>query len=222
MRGRRGKRRALTQPKPRGQRLCAVRLAVRPPARQRRAVAGPAHPAATAGLSIQEGEIPRETDCLLASEESANHRFLSPHACSRPPNAPGCLLYYFTDWLELRQAAVYVDKILRGARPADLPVEQPSRFELIVNMKTVARLGLTLPQSRRDVRLTECRRGKAVIGPDRRKAQRRRAPLQDLPDWRIRSPRPSRARRLRRSGGPAPVRRPSFDDLVGKGKDRRD
>jgi len=218
----------LTQPKPRGQRLCAVRLAVRPPARQRRAVAGPAHPAATAGLSIQEGEIPRETDCLLASEESANHRFLSPHACSRPPNAPGCLLYYFTDWLELRQAAVYVDKILRGARPADLPVEQPSRFELIVNMKTVARLGLTLPQSRHDVRLTECRRVKAVIGQTGGKLSGGGLPYKICQTGGLGlrgHPGPAGCAgqaALRRSGGPAPVRRPSFDDLVGKGKDRRD
>jgi putative tryptophan/tyrosine transport system substrate-binding protein len=62
----------------------------------------------------------------------------------------GALLTYSVNDLDLyRQAAVYADRILRGAKPAEMPVEQPSRYELIVNVKTAKAIGITIPASLR-------------------------------------------------------------------------
>jgi len=80
-------------------------------------------------------------------EQTLKHR-LPAVSASRELVEVGALMFYGTRELdEARRVAVYVDKILKGAKPADLPVEQPTKFEFIINLKTAKALGLTIPPS---------------------------------------------------------------------------
>jgi putative ABC transport system substrate-binding protein len=78
---------------------------------------------------------------------AARSRLPAAYAVRESVEAGG-LMSYGPSFLDLyRRAATYVDKILKGAKPAELPVERPTEFELVINMKTAKVLGLTIPQS---------------------------------------------------------------------------
>jgi putative ABC transport system substrate-binding protein len=90
-------------------------------------------------------------DALTASyakqiaDLAIKHRLPSMNEDSPYVEAGGLMSYAANDADQFRRAAVYVDKILKGAKPADLPVEQPTKFEFVINLKTAKQIGLTIP-----------------------------------------------------------------------------
>jgi len=81
------------------------------------------------------------------AERGLQNRLASIYTIRHFPDAGG-LMSYGTDFNDLyRRAATYVDKIFKGAKPADLPIEQPTQFDLVINLKTAKQLGLTIPHS---------------------------------------------------------------------------
>ena len=83
----------------------------------------------------------------LIIELTARHKVPAIYWVANIP-AEGGLISYGVDYVDLfRRSATYVDRILRGAKPADLPVEQPTKYELVINRKTAKALGLSIPQS---------------------------------------------------------------------------
>jgi putative ABC transport system substrate-binding protein len=82
-------------------------------------------------IEIAASAIKRGLPSMLVSKEYAD--------------AGGLMSYGAAQSDLFRRAATYVDKILKGAKPADLPVDQPTKFELVINLKTAKQIGLTIP-----------------------------------------------------------------------------
>ena len=79
------------------------------------------------------------------AELAIKNRLAVMYEASRYVEAGGLMFYSANEGENYRRAAVYVDKILKGAKPADLPVEQPTKFEFVINLKTAKQIGLTIP-----------------------------------------------------------------------------
>ena len=98
------------------------------------------------GLYVPPGPLMAANEKRIAGFALKN-RLPSVYSNNEAVDAGG-LIYYGADLAaSYRRAAYYVDRILKGAKPADLPVEQPTKFELVINLKTAKQIGLTIPQS---------------------------------------------------------------------------
>jgi putative ABC transport system substrate-binding protein len=98
---------------------------------------------ANAFVTIRNPLLRRFTDRI--AEIAIKNRLPSLHEGSESVQAGGLLSYGVNDADQWRRAAVYIDKILKGTKPADLPVEQPTKFEFVINLKTAKQIGLTIP-----------------------------------------------------------------------------
>ena len=126
-------------------RLTLQEIDVRTPADFKRAFA--------AAIKDRSDAVYLSFDSVIFRQEQLIAQLLAKHPL--PTMAPsksfverGALMAYAPSFVALnRRAAVYVDKILKGAKPGELPIEQPTKFELVINLKTAKALGLTIPQS---------------------------------------------------------------------------
>jgi putative ABC transport system substrate-binding protein len=112
------------------------------------AIAAPAREPGGGLISLPDSFNERHRDVIIAA--AARHG-LPDIGTAQFPRAGGLMSYWF-DPVELHaQAASYLDRILRGASPADLPVQQPTKYSLVINLKTARALGLTVPPGMLDL-----------------------------------------------------------------------
>ena len=126
-------------------RLILQPLAVREPSEFEAAFSAMTRERANA-MVVAAGVLTEEHKELLVSH-AVKRRMPSMWSHRHFVDAGGLMSYAVNFSDQIRQSAVYVDKILKGARPGDLPVEQPTRYELVINLKTAKALGLTIPPS---------------------------------------------------------------------------
>lgn len=98
------------------------------------------------GLFLMEGPLFLRHRQIIV-DRAAAARIPGIYAVPEYADAGGLMVFGVNYFNNFRRAAIYVDKILKGAKPADLPVEQPSEFELVINLKAAKALGLKIPQS---------------------------------------------------------------------------
>ena len=98
------------------------------------------------GLYVSAGNLMRANEKRIVGF-ALKSRLPSMYGTREPVEAGG-LMYYGADIANsYRRVAYFVDKILKGAKPADLPVEQPTKFELVINLKTAKQIDVMIPQS---------------------------------------------------------------------------
>jgi putative tryptophan/tyrosine transport system substrate-binding protein len=98
------------------------------------------------GLYLPTGALMRDNAKRIVGF-ALKSRLPSMYPYSEAVDAGGLMAYSADLGNSYRRVAYYVDKILKGTKPADLPVEQPTKFEFVINLKTAKQIGLTIPQS---------------------------------------------------------------------------